>query len=100
MSLKRRENLKKVDISREIYSNFGISSLYANNIINSTINIMIHILRKEGILKIKNLGTFKVLNKNERVGRNPKNKEHYVISSRKTVIFKTSEFLKKKINKI
>tara|TARA_B100000965_G_C19513746_1_gene723133 strand:- start:370 stop:672 length:303 start_codon:yes stop_codon:yes gene_type:complete len=99
MSLKRSENLKKIDISKEIYSNFGISSLYANKIINSTIEIMIHILKKDNILKIKNLGTFKVLNKNERIGRNPKNKETYIIRSRKTVNFKTSEFLKKKINK-
>ena len=51
-------------------------------------------------VKISSLGTFKTMNKKERVGRNPKTKIEAKISSRKVVKFKASSFIKKKINKL
>ena len=41
---------------------------------------------------------FKILNKKERIGRNPKTKEVKIISSRKVVLFKPSKELKNYIN--
>ena len=60
-------------------------------LINELIN-----LRK---VKISSFGTFKVMSKGERIGRNPKTKIEAKISSRKVVKFKPSIFIKKKINK-
>ena len=37
--------------------------------------------------------------KNERIGRNPKNKETHIIKKRVVISFKTAEALKIKINK-
>ena len=47
---------------------------------------------------IKNFGTFKVLLKKKRIGRNPKTKKEYLIDSRKSVSFYASKSLLKKIN--
>ena len=41
---------------------------------------------------------FEVLNKKERIGRNPKTKVETKISSRKVVKFKPSSLIKKKLN--
>ena len=47
---------------------------------------------------IKNFGSFKTLVKNERIGRNPKNKVTYKIKSRKSLSFICSKYLAKKIS--
>ena len=49
-------------------------------------------------IKISSFGTFEVKDKRERIGRNPKNKIEYKISSRKIVKFKPSDVIKKKLN--
>ena len=48
---------------------------------------------------LKNLGTFKLINKKERLGRNPKTKKEYVISERKVVSFIVSKKITKALNK-
>ena len=94
-----RENIKKKDIINNISFNIGIPISYSNLILNDLIKILIINLKEKSEIKIKNFGSFILKNKSKRTGRNPKNKETYIIRSRKTVNFKTSEFLKKKINK-
>ena len=42
---------------------------------------------------INNIGSFKIKKKNDRIGRNPKTKEEYVIKSRKVISFKKSNKL-------
>ena len=44
-------------------------------------------------LSISNIGSFKIKKKNERIGRNPKTKEEYLIKSRKVISFKKSNKL-------
>ena len=41
-------------------------------------------------LSINNIGSFKIKKKNERIGRNPKTKEEYIIKSRRVISFKKS----------
>ena len=92
----KKKSIVKKDIINEIFIKLGITSSYSKKLYEDTINIIISILKKKKIVKIVNFGTFKVLEKKERIGRNPKSKELFKISSRKTVSFKTSPLLKKK----
>ena len=94
----KEANLKKKHISSIINKKVGIPSLYAERLINDLFSILIENLKKDKILKIKNFGTFKILNKKKRMGRNPKNNKTYEITERKVSIFKTSDYLKKRIN--
>ena len=55
-------------------------------------------LIKSNKIKITSFGTFKVSNKKERIGRNPKTKVEAKILSRRVVKFKPSLQIKKKIN--
>ena len=93
-----RNNTKKKDIVGNIFTNIGISSFYATKIVNDFINILIFNLLSNKFLKIKNFGTFNLLKKNIRMGRNPKNKKNYEILERNIVSFKPSEKLKIKVN--
>ena len=56
------------------------------------------ILKKDDKLILKNIGSFKILEKKQRIGRNPKTGQIYPISKRKTISFKMSENIKDKIN--
>ena len=54
---------------------------------------------KTNNLYLKNIGSFKLISKKERVGRNPKTKENFIISSRRSISFKVSKNLINILNK-
>ena len=87
-----QDKLTRELIAKEISIEFGIAystvykkidkilEIWSNEIINSD-------------LSINYLGSFKINKKNERIGRNPKTKEEYIIKSRKVISFKKSNKL-------
>ncbi len=92
------KNFTRKDLSEKIYKNLGISKNLSLKIIDDFFeSIILEILKSEK-MKISSFGTFSVLNKSERTGRNPKTKIEAKISSRKTIKFKASLLLKNKIN--
>ena len=99
MAIIKRNNTKKKDIVKNIFSNIGISHLYTSKIIDDLIKILIINLFLSKSLKIKNFGTFVLKRKYKRIGRNPMNQKSYEIAERNTVLFKSAETLKKVINK-
>ena len=98
MSKIKRLNLTKNHIVKEINLKIGLSDSYINKVIDNLIEILkISIKNKE--LNIKNFGTFKTVTKNERLGRNPKNKKIYKIAARKSLSFIISKKFNDEINK-
>ena len=92
-----QNNLTKEDICIFLSRKKGYSVLYSKKIINNLLEILINEI-KENRFNLKNIGTFKILNKKERVGRNPRTKEIYKIKARKALVFKPSTNLSRKIN--
>ena len=95
----KKTSLTKKDISKKINLKTGLSNLYAKQITNDFINILKSLIRNKEI-NIKNFGSFKIVRKNERIGRNPKSSETYLIKGRKSLSFKISKNLNNKINNI
>jgi len=93
-----KKNFTRKELSNNIFKNIGYSKNLSSKIVDSFFEIMIQHLIKFQKIKISSFGTFEVINKKERVGRNPKTKEIAKISSRKIVKFKPSLIFKKKIN--
>ena len=85
-------NYTKKDIAKEINYKIGISKLYASEILDDLLLLLKELIKDKGA-QIKNFGTFKILNKSERIGRNPKNKVNYKISARKSLSFIKSKNL-------
>ncbi len=92
-----RNNFRKIDLINNLSRELGFSSNYSKRIINELIVIIIQNIKK-GDLILKNLGTFKIRKKKERVGRNPKTKEKFIISERNSVIFIPSKKIIDKLN--
>ena len=93
------KNFTRKDLSNKIYKNLGLSKNLSSKIVDDFFEILISELIKSSKVKITSFGTFKTMNKKERIGRNPKTKIETKISSRKVVKFKPSLFIRDKINR-
>ena len=93
-----KKNFTRKDLSNNIFKNIGFSKNYSSKIIDSFFETLISHIIKFNKVKISSFGTFEVIKKRERIGRNPKTKEEAKISSRKIVKFKPSSIFKNKIN--
>ncbi len=93
-----KKNFTRKDLSNNIFKNIGFSKNFSSKIIDSFFETLISHIIKFNKVKISSFGTFEVIKKRERIGRNPKTKEEARISSRKIVKFKPSSIFKNKIN--
>jgi len=85
-----KKKLKKKDIIDNLGKKTGFSLNLSKKLINDLVIILIEDI-KSGSVNLKNVGSFKLIKKKERVGRNPKTKEEFIISSRKSISFTTSK---------
>jgi len=93
-----KKNFTRKDLSNNIFKNLGLSKNFSSEIVDDFFETLIKHIIKFNKIKISSFGTFSIVNKKERIGRNPKTKIEAKISSRKIVKFKPSEIFKKKIN--
>ncbi len=93
-----KTNFKKDDLINNLSKKSGFSYNYSKKLINDFIEFLIINIKKND-LRLKNLGSFTLVSKKKRIGRNPKTLEEFEISARKSLIFTPSKNLLKKINK-
>ena len=94
-----KKNFTKKNIINKVHQNLGFSKNISSIIIDDFFEMFSNELIKTNKIKITSFGTFEVLNKKERIGRNPKTKVEAKIYARKVVKFKPSSGFKDKINK-
>ena len=94
-----KKNFTRKDLSNKIYQNLGFSKNLSSKIVDNFFETLISGIIKSNKIKISSFGTFSVLNKKERMGRNPKTKVEAKIFSRRVVKFKPSLLLKEKLNR-
>jgi integration host factor subunit alpha len=87
----------KNNFINELSKKTGFSKSISKKIINDLLEIIIMNI-STGKFVLKNIGTFKLLKKKERVGRNPKTKEEFIIKSRKSLTFIVSKHLSSLLN--
>ena len=93
-----KHNLSRDEIAEAMKSEFRFNRRLCLDTVNDIIEIIIEGFQTDKKVKIHNFGTFKLNNKKSRIGRNPKTKEEYNISSRNVITFKASKILLKYIN--
>ena len=94
-----KKNFTKKNIINKVHQNLGFSKNISSTIVDDFFEIFSSEIIKTNKVKITSFGTFDVLNKKERIGRNPKTKVETKIQARKVVKFKASSTFKNKINK-
>ena len=94
-----RNNITKIDFSKNMSDKTGFPISVSKKIVDDLFIICAEMI-KTNELVFKNIGTFKLLNKKERIGRNPKTKKEHIISARKVVKFIPSKYITEYLNKI
>ena len=87
-----KRNITKLFLSKILSDKLGFSELYSKKLTDDLIKIIINNIIT-GNFNLKNIGTFKIIKKKKRIGRNPKTKEEFIISARKSLIFIPSKKL-------
>ncbi|MDC1315914.1 HU family DNA-binding protein [Alphaproteobacteria bacterium] len=87
-----RDKIKREDIAKVISSEFGIPYTLAYSKIDKILSQWSNAIVNSN-LSIASIGTFKIINKKLRIGRNPKSKVEHIIKPRNTVTFKKSKKL-------
>ena len=87
-----QNKLTREIIAKQISIEFGIAYTTIYKKIDKILEIWGNDL-VESDLSINYIGSFKINQKNERIGRNPKTKQEYLIKLRKVISFKKSNKL-------
>ena len=98
LNTKDDDTVTRAYLTEVLYKKFGYSRAESADLVDAVIEEVIVGMEKEGEVKISSFGTFKVKNKNERIGRNPKTKKEVPVTARKVASFYVSNILKKSIN--
>ena len=93
-----RVNLTKKDLVNLVYMQLGFSKQISENLIEDFFLSIISNIKTEKKLKLSKFGTFIIRKKKSRIGRNPKTKESFIITSRKSISFFPSTNISKKLN--
>jgi len=88
-------NITRHDLIKNLQNKTGFSANLSKKLIYDLIDVFINQIKHDN-LKLKNIGTFKIIEKKKRIGRNPKSKEEFLIKARKSLSFVPS---KKILNK-
>ena len=89
----------KSTISQNIANTLDVPITTATGIVDSVLNELKRGLARDGNVTLRGFGSFHILNKRERMGRNPKTGKNAIISARRVPTFKASRLFKSKVNK-
>ena len=91
--------ITRMDLANALKDRFGLTASDSYKMIDIIFSEIQESLINDEEVKIAGFGTFKILSKSARIGRNPKTGVPAVISARRVATFRPSENFKKDVNK-
>ena len=92
------KTITKLDLVNHLNENLGLNKVESKELVEAFFDEIKTSLINNEEVKLSGFGNFKILNKRERPGRNPKTGEPAIISARKVVTFKAGQKLRKIIS--
>lgn len=94
------QTLTKADLITTIENSMDIDNHLARHLVEDFFEIIAATLEKGEEVKISGFGNFTLLQKKERLARNPKTGEKAVVSARTVVSFRASPTLKRRFEEL
>ncbi|EKE09237.1 MAG: Integration host factor subunit alpha [uncultured bacterium] len=91
--------LTRADISDTLVREVDMPRQRASEFLEAVLNNVIESLVAKGTVKVSSFGSFNVRQKARRVGRNPKTGKEAIISPRRVITFKPSQYMKEKVQR-
>ena len=89
--------LTRADIIDSLIKELDFSRHQATLFLEATLETVMVSLGDNGVVKISSFGSFNIRQKSKRVGRNPKTGKEAVITPRRVLSFKPSQYLREKV---
>lgn len=90
--------MTKAEFVAHIAAENGLTKAAASQVLDVVLDKITKTLKKEGRFALHGLGTFEVVKRKKRTGRNPRTNEPVVIKAHKAVKFKAAKSLKDAVN--
>jgi integration host factor subunit alpha len=90
--------IKKSDFANHIRAKFGFTISAAERLVDMIFDEIAESLKRGEEVKISNFGTFKILSKAARMGRNPRTGRPAAISARRVPSFRASAEFRRKMH--
>ena len=90
--------MTKADVVRLIAEGTGLTKTDTAAVVNGFIESVVKALEREDHIEIRGFGTFKVVERAPRIGRNPRTGAEVKIAGRKAPIFKPLKELRARVN--
>ena len=97
MSSSSSKTVTRADLHEAVYRKVGLSRSESSDMVETVLGEICDAAVRGETIKFSSFGTFKVREKNERIGRNPKTGEEVPITPRRVMVFRPSNILKKKV---
>lgn len=94
------KTITKLDLVNHLNEKLGLNKVESKELVEAFFDEIKKSLINNEEVKLSGFGNFKILNKRERPGRNPKTGEPAIISARRVVTFKAGQKLRKKMSNI
>ena len=94
------KTITKLDLVNHLNEKLGLNKVESKELVEAFFDEIKKSLINNEEVKLSGFGNFKILNKRERPGRNPKTGEPAIISARKVITFKAGQKLRKKMSNI
>lgn len=91
------KTITRQELAETVFRKVGLSRTESAELVALVLDEISSALDRDDTVKLSSFGTFKVRDKNERIGRNPQTGEEAPISRRRVVTFKASIVLKNRI---
>jgi integration host factor subunit alpha len=94
------KTITRAQLSEAVYQEVGLSRNESADLLESVLQQMSEALGRGETVKVSSFGSFSVRQKGQRVGRNPKTGEEVPILPRRVLVFRPSQVLKSRINRV
>ena len=94
------KTITKLDLVNHLNEKLGLNKVESKELVEAFFDEIKKSLINNEEVKLSGFGNFKILNKRERPGRNPKTGEPAIISARKVITFKAGQKLRRKMSNI
>ena len=91
------KTLTRLELNEALFREVGLSRNESSDLVESVLNHLSDALVAGETVKISSFGTFKVCDKNQRIGRNPKTGEEAIITPRKVLSLRPSHLMKERV---
>lgn len=91
-------NLTKADLIQQISEAIGLQRIETEAVLNAFIYFINDALKKGNEVEIRGLGSFRIIEREPRLARNPKTGEKIQLPKRRSPQFRPSKDLKRSVN--